>query len=269
MEIMKKAGELIETNSTFVMATVVESKGSSPGKPGFKMLILPDKKTMGTVGGGAIEVKVKEDAICLMNLGENKLKEYYLNSNREVINNGAEIVPMACNGEMKVYYETFGKTPNVFVFGGGHVGQALIKILSGIGYYVVLIDNREEYADKNTNPLANKIILNDYQKYADEFEPPENSFVLLLTHGHKYDYEVLRTLILRKLKLKYIGVIGSKSKAAKMRKDLKKDLSFTFDESIIHSPIGLKIGGDSAAEIAISIAAEMQAVRYGQEKNFG
>ncbi|MBU1096752.1 MAG: hypothetical protein CVV23_01520 [Ignavibacteriae bacterium HGW-Ignavibacteriae-2] len=268
MNILGKASQLIESNSPFVLTTVIESKGSSPGKSGFKMIVLSNGETIGTVGGGAIEVKVKEHAMVLLNNGCNEFKDYLLDADKEVLNSEKEIVPMMCKGSIKIYYEVFGKMPTLYVFGGGHVGQALCKLIADIGYYTILIDNRKDFATREKNPYPNDIIHADYLEYADEFKPQGNSFVVILTHGHKYDFGILQKILSRKLSVKYIGVIASNSKAAKIVNDIKESLGKDVDLSMLHSPIGLKIGGDSAIEIALSIAAEMQSVRYNQKLVF-
>lgn len=262
--ILKTVNELIDSNKTFVLCTIVEIKGSSPGKNGFKMIVFPDKKSIGTVGGGAIERKVIDDGIASINENKNGLKEYSLNERNELIDSDVEVVPMMCNGTLKIYYEVYGTSPNVYLFGGGHVGQELTKILPGIGFYVNLIDNREEFACKDKNPLAQNVKYAEYVDFANSFGPAANSYALIITHGHTYDYDILKILLERRLMFTYIGVIGSKSKAAKMKKRLIEELGEDLRMDCVHTPVGLPIGGNTAAEIAISIAAEMQAVRYGK-----
>jgi len=142
------------------------------------------------------------------------------------------------------------------------VGRALIHHLSPLNYHIVLIDNREEYANEIENPFANEIEFMDYLEYAERFNPVNDEFAVILTHGHKFDYGILKILYERKLNFKYVGVISSKSKAQNMKTKLKEDLGEGLDISNLHSPIGLKIGGDSAHEIAVSITAEIQKTRY-------
>jgi xanthine dehydrogenase accessory factor len=262
--IFSKLQQLIDLNQSFVLCTIVEIKGSSPGKTGFKMIVFPDHKSIGTVGGGAIERKVIEDGISLLNENKCDLREYQLNEKKEIINSDIEVVPMMCNGSLKIYYEVYGSSPTVYLFGGGHVGQELAKILPGIGYHVHLIDNREEFASADKNPTVHKIDFANYIEFANSFEAKPNSFALIITHGHTHDYDILKIILERNLPLCYIGVIGSKSKAAKMKKRLNEELGEIKNLDIVHSPVGLPIGGDSASEIAISIAAEMQAARYGK-----
>jgi len=139
--------------------------------------------------------------------------------------------------------------------------------LKPLSYYTILIDNRPEFANKEKNPNAHEIHLSDYLEYASKFQPKENSFAVIMTHGHNFDYLILQKILERKLKFKYIGVIASKTKAANLVRDLKKGFGEGLDLNMLHSPIGLDIGGTSAAEIALSIAAEMQAIKFEKDHN--
>jgi xanthine dehydrogenase accessory factor len=129
MDIYKIASELESKNEAFVIAFVVSVTGSSPGKAGFKMIVKSDGTTIGTVGGGAIEVEVIKEAKSRLLKGENYLKEYFLSDKKPVVKDDLKIVPMSCNGGLTVFYEVHGKMPTIYVFGGGHVGNALLYFL--------------------------------------------------------------------------------------------------------------------------------------------
>ncbi|KAA3610224.1 MAG: hypothetical protein D8M58_06655 [Calditrichaeota bacterium] len=263
MEIYNKINTLIAENESFVTATIVEHKGSAPGKTGFKIIIESDGTTTGTVGGGAIEKKVIEEAQKRLSTSENGLQEYLLSDKIEK-DETAEIVPMSCAGRVTIFYEVNGNRPTVYVFGGGHVGQALLYHLKPLGYHSILVDNRIEFAEAVKNPNASEIIHADYEEFANSFEPVPNSFVAILTHGHKYDSKILNIFYKRGLDFPYIGIIASKTKAAGIMKNLRDSLDEKVDTSKIYSPIGLKIGGNSASEIGLAISAEIQSVRYGK-----
>jgi len=263
MEIYKIINQLVSENRAFVTATVVDHKGSAPGKTGFKIVVEFDGTSSGTVGGGAIEKKVIDDALDRLKTGQNGLHEYLL-SNKAKENENATVVPMSCAGRVTIFYEVHGARPTIYVFGGGHVGQALLYHLKPLGYNSILIDNRAEFANPEKNPYASEIIHTDYEEFARTFDPAANSFVAILTHGHKYDSKILNILYKRKLSFPYIGIIASKSKAAGIFKNLRETISSKVDTSSIYSPIGLKIGGNSASEIGLAIAAEMQSVRYNK-----
>ncbi|MFZ0455388.1 MAG: XdhC/CoxI family protein [Ignavibacteriaceae bacterium] len=262
MDIYKEILELEKNNQSFVIATVVKTSGSAPGKPGFKMIIKTHGSTIGTVGGGAIEVEVIKEAVKRFSTGESGTNEYLLSDNDSLENSNATVVPMKCSGQATIYYEVHGSLTTVYVFGGGHVGHALLYSLAPLNYHTILIDNRKEFTSPEKNPSAEEYIYKEYSDFADQFTPPPKSFAVILTHGHKYDYEILKKIYQRKLDFKYVGVIASKSKASAMIHELKEQLSNDIDLSNLHTPIGLKIGGNTAEEIALSIAAEIQAVKY-------
>ncbi len=263
MKIYNKINELILQNAAFVTATVVEHKGSAPGKTGFKIIVENDGTSSGTVGGGAIEKEVIDEAQNRLKTGISGLQEYVLSSNAKETET-ATIVPMSCAGRVTIFYEVHGQRPTVYVFGGGHVGQALLYHLKPLGYYSILIDNRNEFANSDKNPHAAEIVHADYEEFTEKFEAVPNSFLVILTHGHKYDSKILNILYKRKLNFPYIGIIASKTKAAGIFKNLRETIKGNVDTSCVYSPVGLKIGGNSASEIGLAIAAEIQSVRYGK-----
>ena len=263
MDIYKIVSELKTKNEAFVIAFVVSSIGSSPGKPGFKMIVKSDGSSIGTVGGGAIEVEVIEEAKKSLITGENYIREYFLSNQKSNVGKNIKIVPMACNGGMTVFYEVRGKLPVVYVFGGGHVGNALLYFLYPLKFFTILVDNRPEFVSKEKNPYASQTILNDYEEFIKNFDPPSDSYFVVLTHGCKYDEIIIKNIYSKKKNFSYVGAIASKSKAAGLTKSLKELLGHDLDLSNFHSPIGLKIGGNTAEEIALGIAAEIQSVHYG------
>ena len=264
MDIYKIVSELKTKNEAFVIAFVVSSIGSSPGKPGFKMIVKNDGTSIGTVGGGAIEVEVIKEAKSRLLKGENYLKEYFLSDKNPTVKDDVKIVPMSCNGGLTVFYEVHGKLPTVYVFGGGHVGSSLLYCLRPLKFFTILVDNRPEFISKDKNPYASESILSDYDEFTRSFDPPEGSYFVIITHGYKYDETILKNIYSKKKNFEYVGVIASKSKSAGLTKSLKELLGGALDLSNFHSPIGLKIGGNTAEEIALGIAAEIQSVHYSQ-----
>ncbi len=262
MNIYEEILGLEKNNQPFVLATVVSVSGSVPGKIGFKMLIKKDASTIGTVGGGAIEAEVIKEGIKRLSSGESGTKEYLLSDNESLENNDITTIPMKCSGQVAIYYEVNNSLATIYIFGGGHVGHALLYYLMPLGYHTILVDNRIEFASKEKNPAAVECMNKEYEDFVNEFNPPENSFAVIVTHGHKYDYEILKKIYERKLNFRYIGVIASKSKASSMIHKLKEDLNNNINLSNLHTPIGLKIGGTTAEEIALSIAAEIQSIKY-------
>jgi len=263
MTLTQKIIELQQENSPFVLATVVKAEGSVPGKVGFKILVQVDGQTTGTVGGGALEKEVISESMTRLKTGVSSLDEYVL-SDQNLPSNSittAKTISMMCRGKVWIFYEVTQKLTPVYIFGGGHVGQALSFYLNKLAYRVILIDNRKEFANKGKNPYAHDIFHADYIKFCKELESDKTGYLIIMTHGHSYDYDILKVIYLRNLKFKYVGVIASKSKAAKLVQKLQHDLGNKAKLSNLYSPIGIDIGGSTDTEIALSIAAELQAIQ--------
>ena len=268
MDINEKIFRLSKHNLPFVSATVVKTSGSTPGKIGFKMLVEKDGSKIGTVGGGFLEKDVVEECLLRIKSQESGVKEYLLaDTNEAKGDSGHETMatPMICGGSVWIYFEAPRTKTPVYIFGAGHVGTALSQFLFPLNYRVTLLDNRAGFADEERDSHLEETLCCDYHSFCDSFDPPEDSFVAIMTHGHEHDYQILSRLYRRKCSLKYIGVIASRSKAVAMIKKLRKEMGRDLDISNLHTPIGLDIGGNSAAEIALAIAAEIQAVRHGKQ----
>ena len=150
----------------------------------------------------------------------------------------------------------------VYLFGGGHVGQELCPVLSHVGFRVVLFDNRPQAALPERFPQAVRIILGDYRNIFEHVTVTDRDCVVIMTPGHQSDFEVLSQVLTTPAS--YVGCIGSRHKAAATRERLA-GLGFSpADMDRVHSPIGLPIGGETPAEIAISIAAQLIAHRSGR-----
>ena len=143
----------------------------------------------------------------------------------------------------------------MYLFGGGHVGQALVPVLAGIDFRVTVLDNRKELANKKTFPLADEVIFADFSNIYERITLAPDDYVIIMTPGHQADYQVLEQVLRRKTR--YVGCIGSRHKIARTQQLLRE--AGISEEAIVgvHSPIGLAIGAETPAEIAISIAAEM------------
>ena len=160
----------------------------------------------------------------------------------------------------ELFLEQICTSDRVYIFGGGHVAQELVPVLAHVGFRCIIMEDREAFAKKELFPMADKIILGDFNHIEESINIREDDYVCVMTRGHSYD-TVLQAQIL-KHKPYYCGVIGSRSKAAGVRKVLKEDYGLTEDElSLITTPIGLPIKGVTPAEIAISIAAQMILLR--------
>lgn len=158
-------------------------------------------------------------------------------------------------GDPLVYTEPLVRAGRTYLFGGGHVGQALVPVLAKVGFRVTVFDNREFLASKEHFPAAEDVIYGDYNDIYAKVTLKEDDYVVIMTPGHQSDYALLEQVL--RTKTKYVGCIGSKHKIAKTQAMLRA--AGITDERIasVHSPIGLPILAETPDEIAISIAAQM------------
>lgn len=154
-----------------------------------------------------------------------------------------------------VYSERIGVRNRVYVFGGGHVGLAISKVMSQLDFKVIVVDNRKDVETLKENKYADEIIIDDFVKSTDNIIEDSYSFVVIVTPGHLQDKDVLRAVLNKNVK--YIGMMGSESKVRAVYKELKAEGIDPLLIERVHSPIGLKIKSETPDEIAISIAAEI------------
>jgi xanthine dehydrogenase accessory factor len=250
--IHEQLNELLFSNTPFVMVTLVDVVGSSPQDAGSKMLVTKDGLHAGTIGGGKVEFKAINEAKTLL---ENRLQ-----ATSCVAWNLKKDVGMSCGGIVRLYFEAFHtKTWKIAVFGAGHVANALIPLLLSLECQVRCLDTRQVWLDKL--PKSPKLLLTHTHDLVSEVRnlDPE-SFVLLMTMGHSTDLPILLE-ILRTKQFPYLGVIGSKAKAARIKKDIEEAGLPSSCKEAFYCPIGLDIGNNHPREIAISVAAQLIQVR--------
>ncbi len=252
-DVLQKVVENQKQGIAFVLATIVEGVEKTPGRSGFKLIAYEDKTSEGTVGGGKLERMVLDKCEEIHKTKENAFLEFELTETSEGIG-------MMCGGKAKIYLEYFPPTKKVYIFGAGHLCRSIVPIFNSIGFYCIVIDNREEYGNKERIPLAKEVYATDYFEFLKEFDPQENDSVVIFTHGHKYDFDILDKLCEKNIQVKYIGMIGSKIKAADALSKIKKQNYPGALIDDVHAPIGLNIGKTTTQEIAIAITAEMLAI---------
>ncbi|MCK9426354.1 MAG: XdhC/CoxI family protein [Ignavibacteriaceae bacterium] len=276
IEIFQTLQERIKENKPSVLITITEVKGSTPGRIGFKMLVGDEGRVAGTVGGGGAEYYIMKKAKKLIeenaqNFSETILMTKEKNDVEKIKIKNKDIVPMdaLCGGEMKVFYEVFRYEKIMYIFGAGHVGQAVAKLAKQLNFYVVFVDNRTEMLEEINDSLYNKKIYYDFSKLAaaEKTSIPldENAFALLVTHFHAHDLDVLKYIYKFYPGMKYVGMIGSKKKVKESISKLKATLKENTSLENLYSPVGLDIGGETPNEIAIGILAEIQSISYKKE----
>jgi xanthine dehydrogenase accessory factor len=242
------------------LATVVSGDKGSPGKSGFRMLVYPNGKISGTVGGGLLETKVREEALqCIV---EKKPKLLELALDQE----SADGIGVLCGGKVKVFVEPIQTTLTVYVFGGGHIAVPLVQFAKTLDFAVVVVDDRREFANKDRFPLADEVRVGDFIEVTKAIDFHDNDCVVIITRGHEHDEAVLKECLSKRKLPAYVGMIGSREKIARTFSHLReRGLS---DQLLtkVKAPIGLDIGAQSPAEIAISIMAEIVAQRHGKPR---
>ena len=253
MDILKTCSSLIERGISLVLVTVVKAGRGTPGKEGFKMILTDRGELFGTVGGGAIEHRAVEDGKEVLKTRENRLESYDLAK-----------LEMKCGGQVTLLYEYMQGRRGFMLFGGGHIGRALTPILESLGFRVSVFDSRPEVRELLGEAEGRTIMIGDYDdigEAADTLRACE--FCFIATHGHQHDFQVLRQVLQAKDGYRYVGLIGSRAKIRTILEKLKA--AGLQAPEYLYAPVGLKIGGDTPAEIAISIAAEVVAVVHGAE----
>ncbi len=238
-----------------VLVTVVDGSGHVPLPPPGKMLVDASGVLAGTVGGGTLEHRAIAEAQQLLICGGTLLKDYLLDDERP--GNTAEVTGMLCGGKVSLFFEVLAPAVRAYILGAGHIGQALAPLLAGLGLAPVLVDCREE-----TSPdlLAGP----DYTSLP-ALPGLAEGLLVIATHGHVGDQRVLAHLLRQDIRPIYVGMIASRRKWCTMAAALDEEFGPEVDLSWVHAPAGLNLGGRTPADIALAIAAEIQAVRHGTE----
>lgn len=259
--IYEALAELYRNAGEGVLVTVIEKEGSGPLPPGAKMLVYPDGRSVGTVGGGALERMALEKAAQMFGTTGSAVQRYAM-IDRERVAPEEESTGMVCGGKATLFFEVLSARSRLYLFGGGHVGQALARHLRDLPYHVTVIDHRPGIEAQVRD--ADRVIIEEYDSALTGEAIPEGSFFIIATPDHDADYRVLRMICRAGWKPGYVGLLASRKKAARFVHDLKEELGPDLDLSALYTPAGLDIGGSTADEIALSVVAEVQAVKYGR-----
>ncbi|MBB6429567.1 xanthine dehydrogenase accessory protein XdhC [Algisphaera agarilytica] len=237
--------ELALAKQPFVAVTLVDAHGSTPQDAGSKMIVTPSGLDHGTVGGGRVEAKAIDEALQLMrDAGRTKFVDWSLKAD----------VGMTCGGRVRLYFESVNVNVwPIVVFGAGHVTQALAKLLSELPCALTCIDPRADWLSR----LPESVVTVCTEAPAEEVAGlPDGAYVLCMTKGHRSDFPVLQAIFEQGWAFPFLGVIGSNAKAAVLRRELQ-DVGIDADRLQFHCPVGLPIGSNHPAEIAVSIAAQL------------
>jgi len=247
-EVYKAAVEALQAGEIACVATIVSVKGSTPRGVGAKMLIRADGTIVGTIGGGAMEARIIGDARKAIASGESGLFDYSLRGET-----GEDLA--ICGGEAQVFLETLSPRRELVIVGGGHIALYLARFGPLLGFRTVIIDDRQEFANGERFPTADRTIVALPEAVAEVVDIDERTCVVIATRGHGHDEQALRAVL--DSSAGYVGLVGSRHKVETVFEHLQE--AGASDEALarVYTPVGLDIGSDTPAEIALSIMAEI------------
>jgi xanthine dehydrogenase accessory factor len=222
------------------------------------MLIRDDGSIAGTIGGGCVEAEVWQAAREVIAQEKPRTLTFDLNQDPKYDTG------LVCGGTLEIFIEPVLPVPLLYIFGAGHVAIELFKAARNAGFDCIVTDDRDAYANPERFPNALQVIARDFDEAVKELAPGESSHIVIATRGHRDDMRVLRWAV--QTPAKYIGMVGSKRKAITVFRELTREglNPELFDR--VHSPVGLDIGAVTPEEIAVSIVAELIAVRRRAER---
>jgi xanthine dehydrogenase accessory factor len=252
MDLFEEIVRMRRAGSRGALATIVHTNGSIPSYESSRMLIREDGSIAGTIGGGCVEADVWAAAKEVMQ--KEIPRKMVFNLNHEASYDSGLI----CGGSLEIFVEPILPQPVVYLFGGGHVSVAIACAASAAGFGIVVVDDRSAFANTQRFPMAQSI----HSSFAEAFEnirPGASSYLIIVTRGHKEDMRVLAWAA--RTDARYVGMIGSKRKVLSVYKALENEGYRPEEFARVYAPMGLDIGALSPEEIAVSVVAELIAVR--------
>jgi xanthine dehydrogenase accessory factor len=244
---------LVRKNKTVALVVVTASSGSTPAEPGKEMLVDASGSIGGTVGGGQLEFKAIEYAKECIAKNENKPFHFDLKKD----------LGMECGGSVDLFIRVYSPSMQLVLVGGGHVNHALYRMAEVMGFDVTVIDDRADIVSEQRYPNAKRLICGNIGDETEKLELSGEDYVVIATQGHGYDEIALGNLVGKHPR--YIGVIGSRRKVTQMMQSLMEKGVPKEELDRVYAPVGIALGGDEPAEVALSILSEIQLTRRGGE----
>jgi len=247
---------LVELGEDCALCTIVETRGSTPGKSTMKMLVRRDGSFSGSVGGGCLEAEVLEAALESLRDERSRMLEFALNE-RDYPDSG-----LICGGRVRIYVEPITHA-KLFLFGGGHVSAAIARIAAPAGFRVAVLEDRAPFAAPERHPDAADTRVGTWPELARALAAEDAPYVCIVTRGHDGDGDVIHALWAAGVRPRYLGMIGSRAKREQLFERLRAqgvDQAFL---DAVQCPMGLDIGARTHEEIAVSTVAELIRVRRG------
>jgi xanthine dehydrogenase accessory factor len=260
-EVFAALAEALEQGEETALVTIVASNGSTPQRVGAKMLVYADGRTVGTIGGGCYENDAFGRAREAIASKRPVTVKYELNDDF------AQETGLVCGGQMEVFIEPVEASPEVYVFGAGHVGHCTARLAHEVGFRVHVVDDREKFANPERFGPGIDVVVEDIPAWLAARHLPPTTYAVIVTRGHRHDLDALRALTASPLR--YLGLIGSKAKVRRIFDALREEGLPPERLANVHAPIGLDIGAITPQEIAVSIVAELIAVKHGKAAKIG
>jgi xanthine dehydrogenase accessory factor len=260
MDIYDEIVRLRNLGQKCALATIVQVNGSIPSYESAKLLVREDGSMLGTIGGGCVEAEVWTAAREVIDTEKPRHLNFSLGQDA-AYDNG-----LICGGQLNIFVEPVVPQPRAFIFGGGHVSKSISRVANIAGFATIIVDDREAFANPERFPEAAETYAVEYEAVFPKLTVTSSSYLIIVTRGHRDDMRVLRWAV--NTPARYIAMIGSKRKTISVVHELEKE---GFPRELfekVFAPMGLEIGAESPEEIAISVVAEMIAVRRSPDSDW-
>ena len=239
LNVYQEVSRIKQKGGSAILATLVSVDGDFPKGEGSKVLIEPSGEKVGSLLGGAeLEKRILRE-------GEAQLEE----------KKPKVLVFRQEDRKMEVLLEPVFSEPTIYIFGGGHISEQLAPLAKKVHFKVVVVDDREMFANRERFPEADEVIVSEFEKCFDQLNIDDSSYIIIVTRGHLYDGFVLEQAL--RTNARYIGMIGSKKKIKTLYEILVKKGVSKETLNRVHAPIGLDINSETPEEIAVSIVAQL------------
>ncbi len=260
MDVFDELVRLRRAGQKCALATIVQVNGSIPSYESAKLLVREDGTLVGTIGGGCVEAEVWNAAREAIQTEKPRQLSFSLGQ-EAAYDNG-----LICGGQLHVFVEPILPLPRAFIFGAGHISKSLSKVATLAGFATTVVDDREAFANRERFPEADEIHAGDYEEIFGKLVVHEASYLIIVTRGHRDDMRILRWGVTTPAR--FLAMIGSRRKVLSVVRELEKEGIPRAAFEKLHAPMGLEIGAITPEEIAVSVVAEMIAVRRGADSDW-